>query len=294
VANNPNIGQKMGFARGFDHFVQKQEWSAEAINTEVEAWEPELRESQQYFLYLHYMDTHRPYQRHDPWFDSTQRYADLARYDSAIGYVDSKIRELYESLSWQERTLIVLLADHGEEFRDHGGEGHTNQLYDELLHVPLVFWQPGVIRPARIAEPVSLVDVRQTLEELASGQPSQVAGEGVSLVPALAGRALSERPLFAMRWTETQEPPLVRKAVLRGRWKYIRSWPGEHEELYDRSSDPDERHNLVADEAEVAAKLRSELGAFEARARRHERAFVDSEQPAGELEERLRSLGYVH
>lgn len=293
VANNPNIGEKMGFARGFDRFAQQQERTADVIDAQVAQWRDELRGSGRSFLYLHYMDTHKPYQRHAAWFDPGQRNRELARYDSSIGYVDSRLAELFDRLGWSERTLIVLLADHGEEFRDHGGEGHTNQLYSELLRVPLVIWSPGRIQPGRVAAPVSLVDILPTLVQLAGGPPPPAVASGISLVPALAGGPVPERSLFAMRWSESEDPPLIRKAVIRGRWKYIVSSPGELQELYDLLEDPRELRNRIDRDGAIAAQLRLELERFEAEAHRHERAYADSELPARELQEQLRSLGYV-
>ncbi len=293
VSNNPNIGERMGFARGFDRFQQRRKLFAEIINHEALRWSEALQRAGRYFLYLHYMDMHIPYQRREPWFDASEKDPELARYESAIGYADAHIRELYQKLGWDRRTLLVVLADHGEEFGDHGDRGHHNQLYAELLHVPLLFYWPGVIEPRRIATPVSLVDVRPTLEQLASGKPPETPGDGRSLLPLLEGEPLPERTLFAMRWSETDDPPLVRKAALRDRWKYIVSVPGEREELYDMLADPRDRHDQFAAHREIAAELRRELDRLDAQPVRHERAYVDSARSAGDLEKQLRSLGYV-
>jgi arylsulfatase A-like enzyme len=284
----------MGFARGFDRFQQESVLFAEVINDQALRWSDELRRQERYFLYLHYMDTHMPYQRRDPWFDTSEKDPALARYDSAIGYVDAHLRELYEKLGWHRDTLLVVLADHGEEFGEHGGHGHdNNQLYGELLHVPLLFYWPGVIAPRRIVAPVNLVDVRPTLEQLATGKPPETPGDGHSLLPLLDGETLPERNLFAIRWTESENPPLVRKAAMRERWKYIASAPGGREELYDLLADPYDQHDLFAAQREVAAELRQELNRLDAQPVRHQRAYSDSARPAGELEQQLRSLGYV-
>ena len=143
VANNPNICERMGFSRGFERFAQKRERTADVINQQALGWADELGRAQRYFLYLHYMDMHMPYRRHDPWFDATAKDASLARYESSLGYADSHIRELYQTLGWDKNTLLIVVADHGEEFDDHGQRGHPNQLYAELLRVPLLVHWPG-------------------------------------------------------------------------------------------------------------------------------------------------------
>jgi arylsulfatase A-like enzyme len=293
AANNPNIGHPMGFARGFQRFQQRRNPLADVINKQALRWSDALRKTPRSFLYLHYMDMHAPYQRHDPWFDASSKYTELAHYDSSIGYADAHIRELYEKLGWDRNTLLIILADHGEEFGDHGDHGHHNQLYSELLHVPLVFHWPGVIKPGRIETPVSLVDVRPTLEQLATGKPAETPSDGLSLLPLLDGSAIPNRTLFAIRWTETADPVVVRKAALSERWKYIYTEPGGREELYDMLEDPVDQHDRFADERDVAAGLRRELDRLDAQPVRHKRSFAESERSAGALEQQLRALGYV-
>jgi arylsulfatase A-like enzyme len=293
VAANPNIGEPMGFSRGFDRFARTQQWSAEAVNAQVLGWREDLAAADAYFLYLHYMDTHMPYPRREPWYDASQPSEPLARYDSAIGYLDARLEELYRALGWHERTLLLVLADHGEEFGDHGGHGHRNQLYAELLRIPLLLHWPGVVEPRRVSDPVSQVDLLPTLESLLGADAPRTGTDGVDLSSLLDGGTLPERTLFAVRATEMRDPPLVRRAALRGRWKYVRSWPGGTEELYDAEADPRDERDLLRERRAVAAALRRELEAFEARPKRHPRAYRDSERPAAELEEELRALGYV-
>jgi arylsulfatase A-like enzyme len=293
ASNNPNFSEVMGFRRGFDRFEQVNDRSAEAINAAVAGFRPELDAARPYFLYLHYMDAHKPYHRRDPWFDPNEPDEDLARYDSEISYADAQIRELVSGLPGRDDMLVILTADHGEEFGEHGGRGHKNQLYAELLRVPLVWSWPGAIAPRRIADDVSLVDVMPTLEALAGAPAPTAPSAGTSLVPLLEGGAIEPRPIFAMRATESQDPPLVRKAVVRDGWKYIVTTPSGDEELYDTVADPADRVDVAAEQADVVARLRAELAAFEAAAPRHARAYAESEKSARELVDQLRALGYV-
>jgi len=292
ASNNPNYSQQMGFQRGFDRFAYLEDKAGAALNASVEAFRAELAGAQPYFLYVHYMDTHKPYHLREEWLEPGAQDTPLARYDSELGYVDRELRRLYEALGLPRGTLVVVTADHGEEFRDHGGIGHKNTMYAELLRVPLLFSWPGVIEPRRIEGNVSLIDLLPTLVELA-GPGDAPEGPGISLLSALRGEPVPARTLYAMRWTELRNPPLVRKAVIRDRWKYILSLPGGREELYDAQTDPTDRKNVVALHEETRAALRRELEELEARPPRYERAYAMSDESGRDLAPRLRALGYV-
>ena len=99
------------------------------------------------------MDPHAPYDERPPWVEPgrTRKERRIAAYDSEIRYVDEHLAELDRLLGWQQNTLLVLLADHGEEFREHGRDWHGNTLYAEVLRVPLVFFCPARIRAGRVA-----------------------------------------------------------------------------------------------------------------------------------------------
>jgi arylsulfatase A-like enzyme len=103
-----------------------------------------------------------------------------------------------------DNTLIVITSDHGEEFGEHGGTGHGRTLHQEVLRVPLVIAAPGLLAPARVTTPASLLDVAPTVLELLGLEPV-TTHRGVSLVArarAAASGAASDpadaaRPLFA-------------------------------------------------------------------------------------------------
>jgi arylsulfatase A-like enzyme len=209
-----------------------------------------------------------------------------------VAYVDSELGRLLDglkALGLDSNTLIVLTADHGEEFLDHGGFEHGHTLYEELLHVPLVFRLPGLVPSGRVvSQNAGLVDVAPTLCELA-GIPTPPSFHGQSLVNALQGRERPDRPLLAHGnfWG----PPL--SSWRAGDWKLILT-PGadgvETAELFDLASDPLERENLAARRPEKVAELREELDALcrqlEARARG---TTVELDE---ELQRRLGALGY--
>jgi arylsulfatase A-like enzyme len=293
VSSNPNFAAEMGFQRGFDRFEHHRGGKGAAINRSVLQWKAELERAPKYLLYVHYMDTHKPYPRHEPAYDRAEPNPMLARYDSAIGYVDERIQELYAALRWHERTLLIVTADHGEEFGDHGGVEHGNTMYAELLRVPLLLSWPGVITPRRVTDNVSNVDLLPTIEALTGKANDATPASGVSLLPLLEGKSMPARTLFAMRRTERLEPQRERRAAIREQWKYIVTMPGNHEELFDTRRDPRDQRNVIAESKDVGARLRAELDAFEVKAKKHPRAFVNSEQTASDLAQELRALGYV-
>lgn len=119
-------------------------------------------------------------------------------YDAQVTHADERIGDLIAELKargrW-DRTLFVVVADHGEELGEHGGLEHGHTVYDELLRVPLMIAGPGV-RPGRIEAPVSLLDLTPTLLDLVGvAAPDDLVGR--SLRGALSGGALSAQPIGA-------------------------------------------------------------------------------------------------
>ncbi|HEV2118149.1 MAG TPA: sulfatase [Terriglobales bacterium] len=165
-----------------------------------------------FFVFLNYYDVHDPYLPPEPylhrftnlphpagpipmawdWFASLtpqQRQGEMDAYDGAIQYVDTELGEFFRQLQQRgldKNTLVVITSDHGEEFNEHGFMDHLNALYRELIHVPLIFWQPGKLpQGMHIATPVSTVSLPATLLSLV---PDGGAGHmpGLSLSPLWA------------------------------------------------------------------------------------------------------------
>lgn len=264
--------------------------------------------SSPFFLYLHFMDVHNPYRkegisrgvyvekrgvdryRNGP-VPEDLRPRDLAYmkalYDEGIRYVDDQIDALLRGLerhSPPERTLLLLVSDHGDEFGEHGGLGHGTTLYDELVGSLLVLHFPGRIAPARVSAEVSLVDVAPTILELTSLGPPD-PGSGQSLLPWLdeVGPPGDERVIFS-------ELGSVKSARLGG-YKLVLDLDTGGRELYDLRRDAEEKVNLAAANEEVEKDLLRRLSRFVAGARGPEGSAgrpVDAK-----LRERLRALGYV-
>jgi arylsulfatase A-like enzyme len=301
---NPTLHVGAGFERGFRTFYAPPadvEWlrrHAEDVNRHALPWIAAYQDQERpFFLYLHYIDPHDPYANpetagnrspfeeaeyngpvtgewvHPIWTgrmtlpDPPRDVAHLsALYDSEVHYVDGRIGELLAGLRPEvlARTLVVLTADHGEELDDHGGWKHGQTLYDEQIHVPLIWrWDGHVAAGRRLAGTVRLLDVAPTVAA-ATGIEPDPGWEGLDLLPALRGTArLPERPAFA----EGLSSGPLRAAAVLGRLKLMvfnreepfapadeiqaHLWRQDlgrlaRIELYDLAHDPGERRNLAA------------------------------------------------
>jgi arylsulfatase A-like enzyme len=200
---------RIGFRRGFAEFRENTSpdlrmplgHSARTFRDGVE-WLARHRDRPA-FLFLHTYEVHEPYTPPAPYdtvFEpdrgpDTVVPAELLRYEQEARYLDDQLRALVESidaLGLATRTLLVVLADHGEEFMEHGQTRHCWQLFEETIHVPFMMRLPGVV-PAglRIDTPVSLVDVAPTILDLVGAPPIE-GTDGVSLVPLLSGSSLPD------------------------------------------------------------------------------------------------------
>lgn len=167
-----------------------------------------------------------------------------ALYDQRIHQMDEwRLTELFTFLNTKEvrdSTVVVITADHGEEFMEHGEIGHRTA-YDSNLSIPLILSIPGLKKPVSIAAPVQSVDIVPTILELV-GITTPYSFQGTSLVPLIQGRALDKRLLVADGYN------LETKVMRSGSWKLFlkRQTDGTYVpyELYDTVKDPGEKTNI--------------------------------------------------
>ncbi|MCB9627287.1 MAG: sulfatase-like hydrolase/transferase [Sandaracinaceae bacterium] len=199
-------------------------------------------------LWTHYFDVHEPYQ------DTRYGTSDMDRYDGEISHVDTAFgRLLREARARLTRPLIVVLtADHGEEFRDHGGVYHGSTLYEEQIRVPLMILAPDY--PARrIPAPVELVDVAPTLLGLVDILPPSTM-HGEDLRPLMRGDVSDVGPAFAAVSRQ--------RMVVDWPYKLVADLRFNTFALYNLETDPGERVNLANAEGERLEELRGEIYAF--------------------------------
>ena len=198
------------------------------------------------FLWLHLFEPHEPYQAH-PGHDFGSR--DIDRYDSEIAYCDAVVGRVIAYLQKERpNAIIVVAADHGEEFDEHGGRYHGTTLYDEHVRVPLVIYVPGL--PAHVvAGPVQLIDIAPTILGLLDLlAPARM--RGTDLGPWLAAPpAPDDRlpPVFA----EVED----KRMVVNGKEKLICDLAKDYCSLHDLGTDPREQHNLAEARPERVAAL---------------------------------------
>ncbi len=156
------------------------------------------------FLFAHTYEVHFPYTPAPPYDTAFASAAelhdpiavDLLRYEQEARHLDDELRaflDAIDGLGLGGDTLLVVMADHGEEFMEHSQRRHGLQLYEESIHVPLMIRFPGVV-PAglRVGTPVSLIDIAPTILDLVGARPL-IGVDGESLVPLFSGGSLSER-----------------------------------------------------------------------------------------------------
>ncbi len=306
VSDNFNVSRAMGFDQGFDRFEEMTDQGGDEVNAVVREWASELR-AKPYFLYLHYMDPHRPYLPRMPYFrpGPTERENSIGAYDSEIHFVDDRIRELYDLLEWGKNAWVVVCADHGEEFLDHGAWDHGRTLYAEVLHVPLIIHPPtplpagssakGAPAPGpikRITQQATLLDVLPTLREMGH-VPGGDMEQGISLLSAVYGEQPRSggRTFFAELHSAPWYGSQTLKCVIQANHKYILTLPSA-EELYDIMTDPREQRSVAAQRPRVMEMLRRELDLFEA-SRPRLAADTASTTLDPQTIEKLRSLGYI-
>jgi arylsulfatase A-like enzyme len=231
-----------GFAL-FDQTNREAEDQTDRVLVEVER----IREQGEppSLLWVHYFDVHEPYQ------ETTFGSSDLDRYDSEIKHVD---RELSRLLSELERRfsrpfVLAISADHGEEFREHGGVYHGSTLFDEQVRVPLLVRAPKMA--AHVVEaPVEVIDIAPTLLGLVGVQPPP-SMRGRDLRALAAGRVKEDKPVFSA--------VLTKRMALRWPNKLIADLRFGLFELYDLERDPNERKNLAEERPEQLARLRTDV-----------------------------------
>ena len=317
VASHTFLGGRYGLQQGFTHVDTR------IVQTDMDITSPDVTEKGiqwldakaavkdgvPWFLWLHYFDPHGPYLLHEGISERFGTEKDIDRYDGEIAFTDIHVGRLLDELAKQgldRDTIVVLVADHGEEFGEHGNHGHGYALYQEVVHVPLIVRVPGV-PAARVTAVVPTVDLMPTLLELC-GVSSDVPVEGVSLSSALSRELRRADParqsdpnpappfraaVSEVRWQAGQDMRSLRS----GSWKYIehRNADKSNEYLFDLDLDPNEQVDVLAEHTDRASELRATLAQRLKRAREMSASYrvsAMSELSPSERD-RLSGLGYT-
>ncbi len=228
-------------------------------------------------------------------------------YDAGIRQLDAEMSRLFSFLQQEElddKTLIIITSDHGEEFLEHGRVDHFLTQYQEMLRVPLIFRGPGIPAGLRISTPVSSVDLVPTILKLA-GAEVPPALDGLDLTPLFRGdrdeaeAAFAERRQYGEASGGLTYDSIVQKglfpvyrSVRQGRYKLVYESKAEKHALYDLDEDPGEKVDISAVQPEISAQLIDVM-------RQRYRDYAPEPLPENRVElskddiERLRALGYI-
>ena len=256
--------------------------------------------NERWFLYLHLMDVHQyVYDEQSALFGTS--YSDI--YDNSIHWVDRVLSSLIAELDargLREKTLIVLAADHGEAFGEHGREGHARDVYGEVTTTPLIISFPFRLEPEVVVEaPTENVDIWPTLLDML-GLPPLDDADGRSRLPEILAVARGvpapehAEPRFAhidQAWARSGRPARPMVSVSDGPFRLFRREGAGTPELYDRSVDRYEQVDLASERPEVLARMTKLAEDYLAKPPASWSGGPDVEINPQELEE-LRALGY--
>ena len=356
VTGSGFLSPRYGFAKGFDTYSESEGQSSlpdSAARVEQAAAEWLVRHvDKRFFLFLHTYQPHSPYDSPGSYgtmfqgertlwpkidlndylgggklgiyneLPDEERQSIIALYDGEVRYVDdaliAPLADKLKSLGLYDRTLLVVTSDHGEEFYDHGGWGHGQSLYEELLRVPLLIKFPGGrFRGHRETRVARLMDIMPTILDVAGVPASGLNIDARTLRPLLSGKEDKPRIVVAESCWHLKNgcPPSsdaassprqpYQSTLVVGPEKLILTRPARPEdiepyfhpppatapvELYDLAADPLERTNLAQAKAALAQRLWRQLNDIVGKASGPavERIVLDER-----LIEQLRALGYI-
>lgn len=319
VINQVHITARFGFDQGFEFFDEWRGMGGPRLNRKFLRWQ-KARDTpgRPFFAYIHYLDAHWPYTHRDwkrsPSFGSVtlsreppdngrQSIRDWAarlelpgdlealetRYDHEVAYTDRAIGELVhglKDLGLYEDTIIVVTADHGEAFLEHGELLHGHAPYEEMIRIPLVIRLPARLRGRvrSMAVPVGLIDLMPTLLDLA-GLEQESGAQGRSFAPLIRGQDLRSRLVFV----ETESAVAVRG----GDRKLIRFADGRQQH-FDLGRDPLELRPLVETCGAPCTRLETRLADFSAAMASARQTLQTATVPLERQDiEDMRALGYL-
>lgn len=299
------LDAKWGLDQGFEHYADDFDLSKvkalslgnvqRRANEVVDLALPWLEsvQAQPFFAWLHFYDAHAPYDAPEP-FGSQYR---SQPYNGEVAFADAQLGRVVTFLEGRgllDRTVVVVLGDHGESLGEHDEGTHGFFVYETATHVPFLIRAPYARTAARrVTSLVRTADLAPTVLDLLGIRPAEgeAAAPGRSLVPVMTGAAAD---LAAEGYAEAMYPLhhygwSALRAVRIGQFKLI---DAPRPELFDLAADPGETTNLFEARRDVGNRLQRTLRALEAQFARAA-APPKAETVDPETRARLTSLGYV-
>jgi len=323
VANAGFLSERWQLNQGFDTYHVERVY-AKVLNERIFKW-IDARDGKNFFLFIDYIDTHWPYNTmpHAGFLEEPAVQAKgelllslrkkvlpgkgaipqdlvqkvLNQYDTAVVNVDEQVGALLIYLSKTDlyaKSIIVFTSDHGEFFGEHSLTGHSKDIYQEVLWVPLIIKSPGQKKGKLLNAIVSTIDIPNLIF---SELPSDIAVKYSHIFPRKTGShpVISEnyytryRDLFNPKWGKRFNR--TRTALYKWPYKYILSSDEKHE-LYNLEDDPKELTNLIEQQAEIGEKLLLALEQFQAGCSKA-KENTDDRPLTEEDVNRLKALGYI-
>jgi len=288
LMNMIGLGERFEVLKGFQSVSQAAKAGRDARETTDDAIEYLRDLPEPFFMLLHYFDVHQPYappvkyvdlvkrdsdpdplsgrrrRRRDESEQPTRQAIDHTKllYDGCIRYVDESLGRVFALLDERgirDNTVIIITADHGEAFWEHGVDSHGANVYDEGLKVPLIIaWPEKFPGGRRIASQARLVDILPTVVDI-TGAPDPGKREGVSLLPILEGKQPEDEGMLLPAYIAYAENGLIKtpqsKCLRTLDWKVIVEPATALVEIYDLEQDPSEAHNLFGEDICEASSL---------------------------------------
>lgn len=262
-----------GLQKPFQHVMatpKGADWHSgdHAIGLAIAEIERAQSENKPFFITVHFDDVHHPYKAHKgrsvPNFNGATK--DLGSYDRCIASLDNLLRVLTAHLKnkelWDE-TVLIITADHGEEFEEHGNTIHSLACYVESVHVPLIVRIPGVA-PAQSEDRVALVDIVPTLVEALQLPKNKLELDGQSLfVPVLAREHVQpERPIFCSIFQLMRgRTNFFTRAVSTEKYTLVHEALSDKTELFNDVEDPGQTNDIASGNPQVVEELTATLKA---------------------------------
>ena len=313
---NNYASPKIGYGQGFEQVSMPQDGLVRANDfvKPVTRWLDENRD-RPFFAYIHFREPHYPFTsppeylrqfRTDLDFqlpitdnklqrDEEERRKITAAYDANLAFVDREFSRILQHLKQRglmEKTIIMLLSDHGEAFWQHRVQGHNYSLYEEVMRIPLIMRFPREegLRGVRRKQPAGTLQIFPTVAEIFQLSTRNLRWPSPSLVPViLRNDAIAQEFIFSQ--AAGQKGYAVRSAE----FKYIRYAKREYDEMFLLKEDPKETRNRIGEYPIVAGycrlaleKILKEMRSSAQKAPQPETVVVDKE-----WEEQLRTLGYL-
>jgi len=319
LSNNVYCSPAMGLGSDFDEVYavttipRVMAEGPRSLLDKFESWLEKGRESR-FFAYVHLLPPHYPYNApeemkalfagREPPNRRERDKGQVNLYDANLRYADWAVGELERLLREAgvlDKTILVVTADHGEAFSEHGEKWHATCPYEEVTHIPLVVRFPGGEEAVgRVRSLTQVIDIMPTLFDLFEiPYPDDLQGR--SLLPVLAGdvervndyvfcRAKGETPRYMVRSED---------------WALVLRQGSTERELYDMKSDPGQTRNVIEERPEEAAQLVKAFWEFAQRQRCKPLDFLDPDEETAELpaaprreiadetRKQLEALGYL-